>query len=102
LLRRHPPSTLFPYTTLFRSAVKPLGGARILRGWDFGALSPAVVFAQSDIHGRKLIHGELVLQQVTLEQLIDAVRARTIELYGRQDRKSTRLNSSHVAISYAV
>jgi len=66
-------------------AVKPLSGARILRGWDFGALSPAVVFAQADIHGRKLIHGELVLHQITLEQLIDAVRARTIELFGRPD-----------------
>ena len=63
-------------------AIQPSHG-RILRGWDFGALSPAIVFAQLDLYGRKLILGELVLQQTTLGQLIDAVRARTIELFGR-------------------
>ena len=57
---------------------------RILRGWDFGAVAPAVVFAQVDLHGRLLVQGELVLEHVSLGQLADAVLARTLELYGRR------------------
>src|SRR5207249_11794235 len=64
---------------------KIIRDARILRGWDFGMLSPAVVFVQVDVHGRKLVHSELILEQVTLEQLIDAVKARTVELFGRPE-----------------
>src|SRR6266508_5786145 len=60
MLRRPPRSTLFPYTTLFRSSVARLGGL---------LPHPAV---------------RLALEHAT------------------EDRKSTRLNSSHVAISYAV
>ena len=62
---------------------KVLPGARILRGWDFGAVSPAVIFGQVDIHGRKLIHDELVIGHVTLDSLVDAVKARTVERFGR-------------------
>ena len=57
--------------------------ARILRGWDFGQASPAVVFGQLDSSGRKRIVGELILEQVTLAMLVDAVKARTVELFGR-------------------
>src|SRR5207249_6263785 len=64
MFRRPPRSTLFPYTTLFRSPV---------RG---GELTPA------DDHLALLARGD--------------VAARVV------DRKSTRLNSSHVSISYAV
>src|SRR5437868_12925693 len=75
-LRRPPRSTLFPYTTLFRSAPRrPHGaeGAGLLRDRHHAAArSP-------EVHARK------------------AERER-----GRGDRKSTRLNSSHVSISYAV
>src|SRR5262245_65382548 len=63
LIRRPPRSTLFPYTTLFRSAEREAGRHRDLRR----------------------------------EQLAQ-VRALASEL----DRKSTRLNSSHLGISYAV
>src|SRR5207253_10114388 len=73
LLTRPPPrSTLFPYTTLFRSAPVPDGG---------GAGYASVVTAE--VGGVK--------QYITL--LGHGVVG---------DRKSTRLNSSHVAISYAV
>src|SRR5437870_9766927 len=75
LIRRPPRSTLFPYTSLFRSDL----------------------YAQRDVMRRTV--GALgrpePLDPVPLDPL-DAVRR------GRQDRKSTRLNSSHVAISYAV
>src|SRR5256885_8656276 len=62
MIRRPPRSTLFPYTTLFRSVGEPREQLRILRGRN-GAR----------------------------EALVHVV-----------DRKSTRLNSSHLVISYAV
>src|SRR5436309_8224051 len=69
MIRRPPRSTLFPYTTLFRSA----GVSRT----SFGRLKPAWTIPGS-------FRGEIALRG-------DAA-----------DRKSTRLNSSHVKISYAV
>src|SRR5688572_30854039 len=87
MLRRPPRSTLFPYTTLFRS-----GGRRIsdrMRGRvrerlePFGLGWPNVVSA-----GRMLLVPVVCL----LIALAD----------GGGDRKSTRLNSSHSQISYAV
>src|SRR3712207_8167210 len=83
MIRRPPRSTLFPYTTLFRS-VQPGGAGRNRRG-------------------RKLRGGEAV----PLGQRAEATSRRAgvgaavgCEL-GR-DRKSTRLDSSHANISYAV
>src|SRR2546426_6022567 len=61
MIRRPPRSTLFPYTTLFRSG--PTGRRKFLE---------------------ELINHELLLQEA------------------KKDRKSTRLNSSHLVISYAV
>src|SRR5436309_4459946 len=69
MIRRPPRSTLFPYTTLFRSIREQLGFAnlgRVKRALPLGEVVPRR--ADADI----------------------------------QDRKSTRLNSSHVKISYAV
>src|SRR5690625_6153526 len=81
-IRRPPRSTLFPYTTLFRS---PLGDIDDDRGRGFGILECIVVVLQhktSFSGGRgQRVRGQLVVLA---------------------DRKSTRLNSSHVAISYAV
>src|SRR5256885_10231057 len=73
MIRRPPRSTLFPYTTLFRSAV-------VLDVAD----NP------DDLSGRVL-----VLHQ-------DHQPLTDWELIQVQDRKSTRLNSSHLVISYAV
>src|SRR5437588_9719098 len=69
MIRRPPRSTLFPYTTLFRS----------FRGNAY-ALSDKALGAGADI----------------------ALRPGRNRLPGRRDRKSTRLNSSHTVISYAV
>src|SRR2546430_8910035 len=74
MIRRPPRSTLFPYTTLFRSAE---------RGHDENVTFTHVVKAV----GRALA-----------EQLKQA----SLALYEAGDRKSTRLNSSHSQISYAV
>src|SRR5256885_8697359 len=68
MIRRPPRSTLFPYTTLFRSGELAIERARrvgVRLGADLGAVGPTV---DRD----------------------------------RRDRKSTRLNSSHLVISYAV
>src|SRR3989442_5408667 len=75
MIRRPPRSTLFPYTTLFRSV---RGGARHQRPDD------------ARYHSGQPRH---------LLRLRRRVQARG---RGEGDRKSTRLNSSHVRISYAV
>src|SRR5690349_24022446 len=72
MIRRPPRSTLFPYTTLFRSLLAPLVEEAQLD--PFGAARP-----QREVGAR------------------DPVGA-----HPEPDRKSTRLNSSHVEISYAV
>src|SRR2546427_9021094 len=81
MIRRPPRSTLFPYTTLFRSA-----------GHDDDG-----VF---EIDGASLAVGEPSVVQ-HLEQHVEHVVMRLFDLV-KQDRKSTRLNSSHSQISYAV
>src|SRR3712207_8360659 len=77
MIRRPPRSTLFPYTTLFRSTSWPPGVVRGLLG-------------QGD--QQRL----LALAQVVVGGLPGDRRV------AEQDRKSTRLNSSHANISYAV
>src|SRR3712207_8469285 len=84
MIRRPPRSTLFPYTTLFRS---PDAAARR----HLAAPQPRLRLAHEVAHLR-------VDRRVLLEVAVaDARRLRV-----RRDRKSTRLNSSHANISYAV
>src|SRR5260221_2500764 len=77
MIRRPPRSTLFPYTTLFRS-----------------------------VHGELHEIGEPSLVLPCACRLTALQRAKLIQIDGqssdRRDRKSTRLNSSHTVISYAV
>src|SRR2546430_10500068 len=90
MIRRPPRSTLFPYTTLFRSRVARrvgalYGGARALRttpGTRPLLLEPVPGLRSQRARARLRLHPD--------------VDRRT------QDRKSTRLNSSHSQISYAV
>src|SRR2546427_8204840 len=79
MIRRPPRSTLFPYTTLFRSARSMMGEAE--RGY-LAVRAPA---------------GELD-ELGFLEKSFN----RMLEEIATTDRKSTRLNSSHSQISYAV
>src|SRR5437763_13141191 len=100
MLRTQPISTLFPYTTLFRSRT----------GDNAGALTI--------VNQLRLKRGATAMASITLSGLLDE---RQRELYadgwrrqdlirygvylqpwGLKDRKSTRLNSSHRCISYAV
>src|SRR3712207_7330942 len=84
MIRRPPRSTLFPYTTLFRSGVPDDRGRRSLRPVD-----PTRA-------GRREALDELHLADRA--QLLPTVSA----VHRPRDRKSTRLNSSHANISYAV
>src|SRR3989442_4523329 len=84
MIRRPPRSTLFPYTTLFRS-VHPGQGAALV-----------------DRRGRAAVDEDGVGPAAEVERTRDVRHDRSRRDVQRADRKSTRLNSSHVRISYAV
>src|SRR5947199_4771931 len=86
MIRPPPTSTLFPYTTLFRSRFSPVQGA-----WR-----PRIGSAHPPSHGSRRRQAEVGRAHRSLLRLSIASPGR------RQDRKSTRLNSSHLGISYAV
>src|SRR3712207_9411359 len=102
MIRRPPRSTLFPYTTLFRSTlqIESKGRAVIVFGRGDSAvlqlgLQPATT-AQLE-RGLTQLRGFLNGEEV---ELGEGRRARMA--WVAADRKSTRLNSSHANISYAV
>jgi len=72
----------FQPSTMVRD-VPILPDARLLRGWDFGHVCPAVVFAQLDAYGRLRIVREVLLPHSTILQLVHAVRQATVELMGK-------------------
>src|SRR2546426_6538275 len=84
MIRRPPRSTLFPYTTLFRSSGCPSDLVGKLDPYDG---------AEDQCHREERARGHRLVQDQPAEQHGD---------HGIQDRKSTRLNSSHLVISYAV
>src|SRR5690349_23739882 len=88
MIRRPPRSTLFPYTTLFRSYSKIEAGKIDLEHRAF-ALSGLI----EDI--TELLAPRAQTKGIEIAAYVD-------ERLPMQDRKSTRLNSSHVEISYAV
>src|SRR3712207_8797985 len=81
MIRRPPRSTLFPYTTLFRSMLARFAALVVLVVYAAGMFVNAWVERRLDLQGED-----------SLEDLVLFVG----------DRKSTRLNSSHANISYAV
>src|SRR2546430_4420100 len=85
MIRRPPRSTLFPYTTLFRSVV---WHERYYQPYYDGRFS----FARVDRNGTVLGGQKTLVDHILGSALIASVL----------DRKSTRLNSSHSQISYAV
>src|SRR2546426_6976506 len=88
MIRRPPRSTLFPYTTLFRS------GDRLQL--TYGARLEATEFRGTPAYNRTLDS----LFGVRTDRIPSEVHA--APRVGFTDRKSTRLNSSHLVISYAV
>src|SRR5437870_7575887 len=91
--RRPPQITLFPYTTLFRSLLVALGLLAGVVTWSIVRRASAAVTPTAQAYTLAQ------LRQLPEEHLFYP----NAEVLGRRgDRKSTRLNSSHVAISYAV
>src|SRR5437588_8756651 len=84
MIRRPPRSTLFPYTTLFRSE--------------------AVELPAMNNQPRPSFKSPRFAQPATFMRLphTDDLAGVDVEIVGVRDRKSTRLNSSHTVISYAV
>src|SRR5256885_13083543 len=93
MIRRPPRSTLFPYTTLFRSL---LAFAQPASAQD--AFKPEQVKSGSETYARHCApcHGPRMADPEGAPDLRKFPRDQ------REDRKSTRLNSSHLVISYAV
>src|SRR3712207_7474342 len=91
MIRRPPRSTLFPYTTLFRSEVVRAGTLPHHRRLDELPLPRGVLLEEPD--------GVAAQVHAVSRQLL-GVDVRVAS--DRVDRKSTRLNSSHANISYAV
>src|SRR3712207_8598427 len=101
MIRRPPRSTLFPYTTLFRSRPRD---------------RPPLPRATGDTRGRARPECDARLQRAArrVRDTLEADRRRALRLVrpalralpparaAARDRKSTRLNSSHANISYAV
>src|SRR5207253_9221083 len=93
-----PKSSLFPYTTLFRSHDRGVSDFAALKE-DFIDITDGRSAALPDeLHDFELLRGKRVVFGTHSKYLV------LINSYvkGKRDRKSTRLNSSHVAISYAV
>src|SRR2546426_6731770 len=89
MIRRPPRSTLFPYTTLFRSEPQQPQGV--------GDRGPVPPYRGGDVLLREV---ELLNEALVAPRLVH--RREIVTLQVDEDRKSTRLNSSHLVISYAV
>src|SRR5256885_15520947 len=102
MIRRPPRSTLFPYTTLFRSNLGLENPGLVARG-EHAPLDP-------QLHPRALAGAlrvglperDLPQEKRDHERRAHQDRGDQEGLGDRRDRKSTRLNSSHLVISYAV
>src|SRR5256885_9267648 len=89
MIRRPPRSTLFPYTTLFRSVIKQKEIVREMQRNGWRKTATEIFFCRVCV-----LNGALVS--------ISCGSTNQPILIKLEDRKSTRLNSSHLVISYAV
>src|SRR3712207_8676642 len=96
MIRRPPRSTLFPYTTLFRSYE--------LFRQHFGRPAPGPYGAAAGVLNSvlALLNEGATHLAVASDHVIESFRNDLWPGYKTRDRKSTRLNSSHANISYAV
>src|SRR3712207_7361711 len=83
MIRRPPRSTLFPYTTLFRSLL---------------AVITVIVYMILNVKDRVTLGRKIDRNFISINNFKSGIT----KFAGKQDRKSTRLNSSHANISYAV
>src|SRR2546429_1819697 len=91
MIRRPPRSTLFPYTTLFRSVAEGRGGSSPQFGEAAGRREPFRGYHRRDLQ-----------RSAAPDRLGPGTSGEAGRRRARRDRKSTRLNSSHGYISYAV
>src|SRR2546427_4826535 len=91
MIRRPPRSTLFPYTTLFRSV--PGKVSRRLQGARGDQQHRIAIHVFSAFRDKDRAVGVAIERHAEIRALVN---------HGLADRKSTRLNSSHSQISYAV
>src|SRR2546426_4284281 len=107
MIRRPPRSTLFPYTTLFRSLYNVAYTQPMFDWWrwrvrfgqwfnNVGSQNPPP--PPGDAFGVPVSQTDTKRQEAELINSFDVAKWNTITI----DRKSTRLNSSHLVISYAV
>src|SRR5256885_11953861 len=99
MIRRPPRSTLFPYTTLFRSAQQAYEGGHLVGG---EGEDPSWARCYPDFERLSADGRFEALAHAAHAPLLDWVAAQVQVLPYQGDRKSTRLNSSHLVISYAV
>ena len=107
MIRRPPRSTLFPYTTLFRSHEENIKSEFLGLSFDpnneysLPFLGTTIVIAVNRDHISDTIDSFNDLLNESYQNNIVLLDDQRIVI-GMADRKSTRLNSSHVSISYAV
>src|SRR2546429_6963404 len=95
MIRRPPRSTLFPYTTLFRSAERSAVHRNFGKIFDFTEIDPKFRTLLEPIGGR--------LKRFCIASRSTEIPHAVVRAFlPGEDRKSTRLNSSHGYISYAV
>src|SRR3989442_1826727 len=102
MIRRPPGSTLFPYTTLFRSRVLAVKVTRqvleVVPGVSVQGLG-----ATAELEPDGLVETtKLTMPRGALLGALSVSATVTVQERGLLDRKSTRLNSSHVRISYSA
>src|SRR3712207_9029031 len=102
MIRRPPRSTLFPYTTLFRSLIGE--GERFLNQGRCELKDGLRRYRICDCNARGGLQGPAAgkNRETPQECLLLLVEKVVAPIEERSDRKSTRLNSSHANISYAV
>src|SRR5437773_6588139 len=91
MLRRPPSSTLFPYTTLFRS----------WEALESAGYNPDATNARIGVYAGVSINTYFLFHLVANRPLFNSIGVFQM-MTANEDRKSTRLNSSHITISYAV
>src|SRR5690348_12313805 len=99
MIRRPPRSTLFPYTTLFRSSMAIKGSSSITRT-SAAIICPISRLASSSRSATPAASVSRISAASSIEKPSTLVSRKACR--GLGDRKSTRLNSSHPSISYAV
>src|SRR3989454_10204685 len=102
MIRRPPRSTLFPYTTLFRSIELRLNPGLISSDVESfeGALDQHDPARAVSLYRGPFLDGFYLNGEGDFGRWVEGERAKSPSPF--RDRKSTRLNSSHLVISYAV